>query len=189
MNVTVVAASAPGYVTVWPTGQAQPGTSNLNVERVGQQIANAALVGVGSGDRISLFTSGGAHLIVDVAGYWTAGSSLSAIDTRPGCSTPGAGPRPAAGAVIKVNVAQKLGKAPGTLRAVVANLTATQPAASGYVTAWASGAPKPGTSNLNIDHAGQTIPNLALIPVGPDGAINLYSNQSTHYILDITATT
>ena len=140
VNVTVVAASAPGYVTVWPTGQARPGTSNLNVERVGQQIANVALVGVGSGDRISLFTSGGAHLIVDVAGYWTAGSSLTAVtptrvlDTRPTSRVGYSGLKPAAYAVVKVNVAQMLGKAPGTLRAVVANLTATQPTGAGFVT-------------------------------------------------------
>ena len=90
--------------------------------------------------------------------------------------------------MVNVPVAQRLGKAPGTLHAVVANVTVTQAGGAGFVTVWPSGQPRPGTSNLNMERPGQTIPNLAIVPVGPDGSINLYSDQSTHYVLDITAT-
>jgi hypothetical protein len=194
VNVTATQASVPGYVTVWPTGQAQPLASNLNLELVGQTIANAAMVGVGSGGQISLFTSGGTHLIVDVAGYWAAGSSVAPIsptrvlDTRATSPIGYGGPKPGAGSVVNVPVAQRLGRAPGTLRAVVANVTVTQTGGAGFVTVWPSGQPRPGTSNLNMERPGQTIPNLAIVPVGPDGSINLYSDQSTQFVVDITAT-
>ena len=40
----------------------------------------------------------------------------------------------------------------------------------------ASGTPRPQTSNLNLQ-AGQNIPNLVIVPVGPDGKIQLYNGS------------
>jgi hypothetical protein len=68
-NTTVVDAAAPGFVTVYPRGQAVPNTSNLNVEG-GQTIANHVTTLVQDGG-VSLHTTVDAHLLVDLAGWYT----------------------------------------------------------------------------------------------------------------------
>lgn len=47
MNFTVVPKHALGYLTVWPTGEPQPGVSTLN-DPTGTTVANAAVVPAGS---------------------------------------------------------------------------------------------------------------------------------------------
>ena len=44
--------------------------SNLNVTAAGQNIANLVTVGLSATGSISLFSSGGGHLVADVAGYY-----------------------------------------------------------------------------------------------------------------------
>jgi len=67
--------------------------------------------------------------------------------------------------------------------AVIANITAVG-GRVGYVTAWGSGT-MPLASALNIDGPGQTVANLAIVPVGSDGKIRLYSSSGTHLIVDV----
>ena len=51
VNITAVGASAASHLTLWPTGQARPPTSNLNVTP-GTVVANQAIVPIGSGGRV-----------------------------------------------------------------------------------------------------------------------------------------
>ena len=54
---------------VLPTGQGVlGGSSNLNLERVGQTVANAAIASLGDGGGVTLYTLRSAHLLADVAG-------------------------------------------------------------------------------------------------------------------------
>jgi hypothetical protein len=71
LNVTVTEATAPGYVTVWPDGP-MPLASNLNIEQVDQTVPNLVVVPVGADGSVRVFASGGAHVIVDVLGGFTA---------------------------------------------------------------------------------------------------------------------
>ena len=59
--------------------------------------------------------------------------------------------------------------------AAVINLTATDATGAGYVTAFPSGIGPPNASNLNLERAGQTIPNLVIVPVGADGRISIFT--------------
>jgi len=72
LNVTVNQPTG-GFVTVWPAGQAQPGTSSLNFT-TGQTIPNSILTGLGSGEnngKVALRNAfGSTHLIADVSGYY-----------------------------------------------------------------------------------------------------------------------
>ncbi len=65
---------------------------------------------------------------------------------------------------------------------VILNLTATQPTAAGYITAWPTGNPRPNASNLNFI-SGQTIPNAAIIKLGTNNSIDLYNNTGTTHLL------
>ena len=79
LNVTVTETSSNGYLTVSPTGTTRPVVSNLNWS-TGATIPNAATVKVGTGGNIDLYQSGPgtAQVIVDVAGYYLAGTVTQA---------------------------------------------------------------------------------------------------------------
>ena len=69
--------------------------------------------------------------------------------------------------------------------AVLANFTATAPTAGGYLTTWPSGEARPGASTLNFT-ANQTVANLAVVPIGSNGAISVYNAAgTTHTIADV----
>ena len=88
LNVTVVdgeAAAVGGYVTVFPCGD-RPVASNVNFVD-GQTVPNAVIAPVSADGRVCLYVYGKAHVLVDVAGYFSAGfSALSKperfLDTR-----------------------------------------------------------------------------------------------------------
>ncbi|MFD9127287.1 right-handed parallel beta-helix repeat-containing protein, partial [Kitasatospora sp. NPDC059571] len=84
MNVTVTATTAPGYLTVYPHGDAVPTASNLNWV-AGQTVPNLVTVPVKDG-KVSFRNSspGTVHLVADLAGYYGAKGSVftSAGPTR-----------------------------------------------------------------------------------------------------------
>ena len=122
----------------------------------------------------------------------TAGSDFTAygptriLDTRNGTGTGGviAKIRPGSALTLKV---EGTGSIPATgVTAVVVNLTATDTVGSGYVTAYADGTSTPDVSNLNYS-AGRTVPNLAVVPVGADGSIDLYNGGAEAGSIDLLA--
>jgi endonuclease YncB( thermonuclease family) len=81
LNVTVNNPTQPGYLTVFPTGQAVPSTSSLNFEP-GETVANMVTVGASNGS-VSLFNFGGTtDVVVDVAGWYFDGSFVPTAPTR-----------------------------------------------------------------------------------------------------------
>lgn len=69
LNVTAVDTTSWGWLTVWPTNQARPTSSNLNWEG-GRAVPNMVMVAVGSNGSISLYNDlGQANVLVDVFGY------------------------------------------------------------------------------------------------------------------------
>jgi hypothetical protein len=76
LNVTADATSAPGYVTVWPAGVVQPGTSSLNADRLGLTAANMVTVPV-TGGKVSVVASMGTDLIVDLFGWYERTAAAS----------------------------------------------------------------------------------------------------------------
>ncbi len=69
LNVTVVPGGPLAFLTVWPTGSAQPVASTLN-SWDGTVVANAALVPAGAGGAISVYVAGPTHVILDINGYF-----------------------------------------------------------------------------------------------------------------------
>ena len=70
--------------------------------------------------------------------------------------------------------------------AVFLNVTVTQTGTPGFLTAYPYGESRPGTSNLNFV-AGQTVPNMVLVKVGPNGLVSIFNASATavHIIVDI----
>jgi hypothetical protein len=198
MNVTATLATYPGFVTVWPSGAARPTASNLNLERPNQTIPNLVMVPVGPDGRVNIFTDGGTHLIADIAGYFTdatAPASNSGLfvpispvrmqDTR----TPFTRPLTEA-AVIRQRANLPPLPAFGVAAAMM-NVTITGAAVPGFVTVYPAGVPLPNASNLNIERAGQTIPNAVVATLGNTtfddrGQFDLYNLSGGHLIVDVT---
>ncbi len=74
---------------------------------------------------------------------------------------------------------------PGDATAVALNVTATETTAAGFITLWPAGRPRPETSNLNVERAGQTFPNLVIVAVGDAGAVDVFTQASTHLAIDV----
>ena len=70
---------------------------------------------------------------------------------------------------------------------MVLNVTVTQPVAAGYLTVYPDGVARAGTSNLNF-LAGQSVPNLVIVPVGADGKVDFYngSGGTVQVIADVS---
>ena len=69
LNMTIVPSGPLGFLTTWPTGQAQPLVSTLNAPK-GFFVANAAIVPAGTGGSVNLFVTDTTHVIIDVNGYF-----------------------------------------------------------------------------------------------------------------------
>jgi len=106
------------------------------------------------------------------------------LDTRTGWGVTAPGPL-ADGGLVPVDVLGRGGVPASAVTAVVVNVTATETSAPGFVQALPHGS-QPGTaSTLNVEHAGQTVANLAVVPLGADGRIALFTQSSSHLVLDV----
>ena len=196
LNVTVTSPSAGTYLTVWPQGKPRPVASNVNVV-AGQTAPNAVITGLSGSRQFCVYNnSGRAHVVVDVHGFY-AGASVAGglafhpvtpvrvLDTRDGTGTVSrSGVLTSAGMTAGVGSAAA-GDA-GRVKAVVGNLTGTQPSAATYVTAWPAGESRPFASSLNLV-PGETAANMVQLRTGSDGRVGLYTNAGrTHTILDIS---
>jgi hypothetical protein len=74
-----------------------------------------------------------------------------------------------------------------SVAAVVLNLTAVGPGATGYLTAWADGQPRPIVSNVDFA-AHQTIANLVVSAVSSAGTVAIFNGSGgrTHLIADVS---
>ncbi len=191
VNITATGALGRGFVTAWASGQPQPPTSNVYLEQAGQTAGNLAIIPVGEDGFIRVFTQSGTDLVVDAFGWFPTNSILHRVepkrvlDTRSASAIGYSGAKPGPGAVVIASIAG-ISEVPSSgVAAVVVNITATEASAAGFITAWATGASRPGTANLNIERSDQTIGNLAIVPVSTASAMNLFTQSGTHLIVDV----
>jgi hypothetical protein len=204
MNVTVDQPTANGYVTVYPNGQPTPLASNLNFV-AGKTIANLVTAKIGADGSVNIYNfAGQTNVLFDVVGWFpdtngtgASGFSTAAaqggefvpvapvriLDTRSGVGAPKAPLGP--GGQLDLQIAGA-GPIPTTgVAAVVMNLTGTNTTAAGYLTAWPTGQARQTTSNLNFV-GGQSVPNLAVVPVGAGGQVSIYNyDGNTDVIGDV----
>jgi len=199
VNITEASATGNGLITAWPGGTAQPGTSNLNFY-TGEVRAASTIVPVGADGTIDLaYTgTGSARLIVDVEGYFNAGTSGSSyvpVDPFRGFDSraikngalPGGYYYP-----IQTDVYGPIGGS--EITGMVSNTTVTSvTAANGdlvifpdNVTDSSQPVTIPNTSALNFVR-GQTVANLSFVTPGAVGADGYYNQSagSLQLIIDV----
>ncbi|MEU2394915.1 hypothetical protein [Streptomyces sp. NPDC007369] len=127
---------------------------------------------------------------VNQVAVWTRGSHYTPygptrlLDTRSGTGAP-QGKVPAYG-MTRLKIAGN-GGIPEGVTSVVLNVTVTNTTSGGHITAFADGAERPTTSNVNFA-PGQTVPNLVIVPVGKNGHVDLYNGgwEPVDLIADVT---
>lgn len=120
------------------------------------------------------------------------------VDTRPAASPSGAFIGPIAGGTtlgigtLASEYATQGGDGTGcdvvdNPAAIVVSITAVQPEANGYITAWAHGATQPNVAVLNY-RTGVNINNTTIIPQDTTAAgdeMDLYTYSTTHIVVDV----
>lgn len=213
-NVTVVGASRDGFLSIYPTGSA-PGESSLVNFGPTEAVPNLAVLGIGSGGQstISLVTPQGpgtAHVLIDVFGWistsqYVDGTDAGArfkpippsrvLDTRstpvPAGWTSGQPIGTMGQLTLPIRGANGVVPNSDTVTGVMVNVTAANNAPGNQptflaVTPTATPAgQEPATSVTNVS-PGQVKANMAIVPVGPDGAIRIYNRSgATHVIVDV----
>lgn len=186
VNLTAVHPDGPGFLTAYPADRDRPQSSNLNVSRPDQTVANLATVPVDGQGRFAVYTSVPTDLVVDVFGVYQAATQAAAgrlvplaptrvFDTRSSRAPLVAGDSRMVGLTAVV---------PRTAAAVVLNLTVTTTPAPGFFTVWAVGGERPNTSNLNVASSGDTVANQVIVPIR-DGAVNVFSQSGGEVIVDV----
>ena len=215
LNVTVVGPAGPGFITAYPTGASRPTASNINYV-ANKTVPNLVEVGIGNGGDVSFYSSNASDLIVDVEGYTSptasggSGSGLYTGLATPSriCDTRAANPSNLntapnnqcngladqgdtlpAGTTRNVEVAGGGGAVPAGATAAVLNVTAVNPAASGYFTVFPQDAARPTASNVNYV-SGQVASNRVIVPLSSSGDspgdISVYSSASADLIVDVS---
>ncbi|HUG00206.1 MAG TPA: hypothetical protein VMM60_18920, partial [Ilumatobacter sp.] len=86
LNVTAVFPDRPGFLTVYPCGEARPTTSTVNYG-AGEVVPNAALSKVGADGKVCIYSLGTTHVIADVSGFVPGASGQGPTTTLPGGGT------------------------------------------------------------------------------------------------------
>ena len=213
-NVTVVGSTLDGFLSIYPTGAA-PGESSLVNFAPGEAVPNLAVLGVGTGGRstISMVTpqgAGSAHVLIDVFG-WISTSQFAdtddsgarfkpippsrVLDTR---STPIPADWPAGQAIgtmeqltLPIRGANGVVPDSANVTGVMVNVTAANNApgnAPTFLSVTPTTTPEgvePATSVTNVA-PGQVKANMAIVPVGDDGAIRIFNRSgATNVIVDV----
>lgn len=154
------------------------------------------IVPLGSDGQVSMFNAtGSTDVLVDVLGWFPQGAGFNGLsprrlmDTRAGGSTfdggGQAGGGVAARSVRTLTVGGRAGVPATGVGSVVLNVTAVDPTAASYLTAWPTGFTQPTASNLNVV-PGDAVANLVVVPIGADGTVSLYNDAgTTHLVVDV----
>jgi hypothetical protein len=183
LNIVATDTGGPGFVTAWPSGSTRPTVSSLNYV-AGSTVANSAVVQLGGGGAIDVYTHGPADVVVDVTGVFvvadgpaTAGRYVPAtpvrlLDTR----------TTAQRGSSELRIALPPG-VPADATALAVSVTAVDAASAGFLTVYPAGTTRPFVSVVNTDQQNRTRASLALVPVTGDGFV-VYRHMPTDVVVD-----
>lgn len=188
VNVTAVAPTNAGFLTLYASDSAPPATSNVNFT-AGQVVPNLAfaLVGPDGSFMVMNGSAGRAEVVVDIVGYvMSTGGSIRAagmyqpwdpsriLDTRQGVPK---GTIPGGQAVVQ-SANEVAHFTPEYISAAVMNVTAVAGPKGGYLTVFPADAPGiPSASNVNFV-PGQVVPNLVVSKTSSAGSIEFFNGSA-----------
>jgi hypothetical protein len=197
-NLTVTAQTGPGYLYVGPVATDNPTSSTLNFPR-GDDRANGVTVALGSGGKLGVTyvasTSGTAHIIFDVTGYFVPDTSGATyvpltpsriLDSRSGNGLGG----PFTSHAARTFGVTGHGGVPTGATAVTGNLTVTGQTSPGYLFAGPVAMNNPTSSTLNFPVADDRA-NGVTVAIGAGGTLSVTfvppaPGPVAHVIFDVT---
>jgi glucose/arabinose dehydrogenase len=190
ITVTAVNSDAAGFVTVWPTGVTRPVASTLNPTAAGDVRANLVILPLGTNGKVSVYSSGGADILIDLVGTFTTTAAPNAVagllqmvplarvlDTRGKA-------RVAANGTTMYSV----GGTVGLPAAAIFNLTATDTGSGGFLTAFPTDRSiVPIVSNVNSSGPNQSRAALSITrtPVAVTPSVKVFSSMATDVLIDV----
>jgi hypothetical protein len=193
LNATVVPSASLGYLTLWPTGVAQPLVSTLNAID-GQVTANMAIVAAGTNGSIDAFVTNNTHLLLGITGYFAppAAGGLSfftltpcrVVDTR-NPNGPFGGPIMLGNSSRSFTVPASACSVPQAAQAYAMHATVAPQGVLYFLTLWPTGSAQPPVSTLN-SYDGQVTSNSLLLAPGTGGSVSAFVSNTSHLILDIS---
>lgn len=197
VNVTALGATAPTYVTVWPSDRPRPVASNVNLGP-GDVRPNLVVTGLSSSGAFQIYNAhGSVDILVDLVGYYSAAAPVFGgegqqagrffpapparrFDSRESSPFPAPGHLPSDSAVIFGGCC---------MWTSLVNVTAVTPSEDGYLSVlpWEDGMdlpdPAPLTSTVNF-HAGDVVANGAYAFESQNFIVyNRHGN--THVVVDV----
>ncbi len=187
LNATVVPPQPLSYLTLYPSGAAQPLVSTLNSFE-GFIVANAAIVPAGNGGAISAFVTHLTDLVLDLNGYFDV-PSTAGLKFYPLAPCRLADTRSAQGPVMAAGSSRSFAVAgvcsvPAPAQAYSLNVTVVPTEPLAFLTLWPTGLTRPTVSTLN-SFQGRILANAAIVPAGTGGTASVFVTNTTHVILDI----
>jgi hypothetical protein len=190
LTVTYTGPTAPGYLTVWPTGQPQPLASTTNPNGVGDIRSNLAMIPIGDGGKVSIFSFAPTHVVIDVIGYFSSGSGNTGkfsvvtparvADSRLASSPFG---HIAAGGEATMDFSTFVAVDAG---AALYNLTATNTVAGGFITAHPNGSGLPEASSVNWSAGGQSRAALTVSSLAAAKKVGLFAFSPADAVIDLS---
>lgn len=179
LNVTAINPSGLGNLRIYADGQAVPNASMINYV-VGQDKAAYVIVDLPANGKIDVFSdNASADVAIDAFAYFPQSSNLVTstptriLDTRTGGTL-------AANTPASFQVAGRAG-VPADAQAVLVSVTAIHNANStglGNLRVYPTGTNVPFVSTLNYLDATSDVANFAIVKLGTNGQVSLYSDSS-----------
>ena len=186
-NLTVTGATTDSYLTTFAAGTPRPNASSINF-RAGETKANMVTLPVNAQGQLVVYNfAGSVDVIIDVVGWYSdanttfgsvfmGGDPFRRLDTRIDRNAPLGPGESMSVPIVGTN---------SSVSAVMLNVTVTGATEASYLTVWPTGTPQPYTSNINYV-AGDTVPNVVIVPVGAGGAVNFFNSAGdAHVIVDV----
>jgi hypothetical protein len=177
--VSIIAdqVASKGYFQILPSCDAPVGgSSNLNVDEIGQTRNSLAFVPFDENGEACGYAQASAHWIADLQAYMSPLAfndidDMRLVDTRENAT------KPAQGAKIEIN---------GTPDATgVVSIVSTEAVGPSYVQVMSEGDIEGASSNLNVNKAGDTIATLSFVRFDKNGKAHIYVQRSMHVIADL----
>lgn len=199
VNLTVTDTEGWGFLTCYPFGQTEvPDSSNVNVDGADQTRASSAVLRLGDagGDRgFTIWTYSGAHIIVDLLGYFTGDESEVSSDGLFVPATPERivdtrKPEPQRLWQNWMLEAPAPGVSATSASSLVLNMTAVDALGWGYLSVapartyrW-SPSVYPETSSVNYTSRGMTVANQVVTRITEGSGFSVYAYEGCHVLAD-----